>query len=286
MFGYIKPFQPELKLNEYQAYKALYCGLCKQLSSAYGPFSRLTLSYDFVFLSMLALALSDDAPTFEKQGCFLNPLRKSPCCLPCPQQDYSAAIAMLLLYHKAQDSLQDSDSAARLAILPAWPLLKAAYNKASRLYPAPAQAMEQAMERQALLEKGRSGDIDLACEPTAQILAAVFAPLSEDEAQKRVLERLGYLLGRYVYLADALDDLEKDARTGAYNPLLLHGADMPERRAHATDALYLTIAEAGAAFELLEVKRFGSILQNILLLGLKNTVDLINNKKKESEPLA
>ena len=31
MFGYIKPFKPELKVREFDTYQAFYCGLCRQL---------------------------------------------------------------------------------------------------------------------------------------------------------------------------------------------------------------------------------------------------------------
>ena len=53
MFGYIKPFQPELKVREAEDYKAIYCGLCKELGRSYGIFARMTLSYDFAFMAML-----------------------------------------------------------------------------------------------------------------------------------------------------------------------------------------------------------------------------------------
>lgn len=280
MFGYIKPFEPELKMSEYRAYKGVYCGLCKRLSSAYGPFSRLSLSYDFVFLSMLGMALSDEEPAFKNEGCFLNPIRRTPCCSDSAAQEYSAGVAMLLLYHKAMDNLSDSDAASKLAVLPALPLIKAAYTKAAGLHPELAAAIEGCMERQRLLEKERCESLDLACEPTALILSAIFEPLAGEPAQKRVINRLGYLMGRYVYMADALDDMEKDEQRGSYNPLLLSGGDMEARRENALNALYLTIAEIGASWELLETRRMGPILDNIILLGLKNTVDSINLKRK------
>ena len=32
MFGYIKPYKSEMKVGEYDTFKAIYCGLCKQLA--------------------------------------------------------------------------------------------------------------------------------------------------------------------------------------------------------------------------------------------------------------
>ena len=42
-----------------------------------------------------------------------------------------------------------------------------------------------------------------------------------DPVRRRVLEQMLYHLGRWVYLIDAADDLEKDAASGNYNPVAL-----------------------------------------------------------------
>ena len=36
MFGYVRPFKPELRMKEYEAYKAVYCGLCKECAGHTG----------------------------------------------------------------------------------------------------------------------------------------------------------------------------------------------------------------------------------------------------------
>lgn len=100
--------------------------------------------------------------------------------------------------------------------------------------------------------------------------------------QKRVAERLGYLMGRYVYLCDALDDLEDDREKGNYNPFLADQSAGPEQVENAIGTLYLTIAEAAKTFELLELKRFEPILANILYQGMKETVDSIVSKKEKT----
>ena len=57
MFGYIKADKPEMKIKEFEIYKAVYCSLCKELGKSYGLLARLTLSYDFTFLALLNMAL-------------------------------------------------------------------------------------------------------------------------------------------------------------------------------------------------------------------------------------
>ena len=93
-----------------------------------------------------------------------------------------------------------------------------------------------------------------------------------------MLDRLGYCVGRWVYLIDAADDLEADLANGDYNPYIraLHIArGDPEAvkaaRRNAQESLFLTAAEAVRAYDLLEVRRFDAILRNILTDGLFDT---------------
>ena len=53
MFGYIKTCTPQLRLCEWEAYRGIYCGLCRTLGRRFGPLARLTLSYDFTFYATL-----------------------------------------------------------------------------------------------------------------------------------------------------------------------------------------------------------------------------------------
>ena len=73
MFGYVKPFKPHMRICEYDTYKAVYCGLCKILGKEYGFVSRMTLSYDFAFLGLMALALNDSPAEIEPQRCIAHP---------------------------------------------------------------------------------------------------------------------------------------------------------------------------------------------------------------------
>ena len=96
---------------------------------------------------------------------------------------------------------------------------------------------------------------------------------SEDSLQKRVLERLGYCLGRYIYILDAACDLPSDIKTGSYNVFKYEAegdpADYAKKR--AVPQLYFSSNEAAKAFELLNIKKYKSILGNIIYLGLEDT---------------
>ena len=281
MFGYIRAFKPELKVREFESYKAVYCGLCRELGREYGPLARMTLSYDFTFLAMMALSLREEEPGFTVERCPVNPLKRVPCCGTEEETVFCCDMAVLMLWHKLRDDAADSGLARRLGAKLGLLLATAARKKAERRQPQLAELFQRQMDRQAALEQEGCADLDRACDPTATILGEVFASLSRKEGERRVLRRLGYLLGRYVYMADALDDLEKDRQRGAYNPFLLRGDPQQRLREQAKASLYLTIGEMGTAWQLLEPRRFGPVLENILLLGLKNTADLIALPAKE-----
>ena len=82
MFGYIKPYKPEMKVREFDTFKAIYCGLCKQLSHVFGPFASLTLSYDFTFMAAVSLSMRDECGGFKKCACVANPFKKKRVPLP------------------------------------------------------------------------------------------------------------------------------------------------------------------------------------------------------------
>ena len=98
VFGYIKANKPELKIKEFEAYKAVYCTLCKRLGKDYGFLSRVTLCYDFTFLAMLNMALKDGYPSYEQKRCTFNPLKKCNYCKNTDDFEMPAAAAMILLY--------------------------------------------------------------------------------------------------------------------------------------------------------------------------------------------
>ncbi len=216
MFGYIRPAKGDLKVKEYELYRSIYCGLCKQLGRAYGPFARMTLSYDFAFLSLLHMSVNGCKAKIARQCCFVNPLKKKNCCLQNPSLEFSAAAAMVMLYYKVIDNIQDSKGFKNADNLLLKPFAKSAYKKACKTYPQLGNIVANCMASQAQLENMDVSSIDRAAEPTAQALSQICMLLSDNPEQKRILERFGYCLGRWVYLMDAFDDMEDDLKNKNY----------------------------------------------------------------------
>ena len=287
LFGYVKPFKPDLRVCEFDTYKAFYCGLCHQLGSSFGPFSKLTLSYDFAFLSLLQMALDPADPLFSKCRCMANPLKIKVCCTENIAQRFSAGCAMIMAYYKIKDDLRDHGMGRKLRAVLCYPFIARARKKASRTFPQVDAVMAAATRAQQQLEDQHCASIDRAADPTATFLQQVFAQMAQSDAQRRILGRMGYLLGRWIYLIDAFDDLESDLQRGDYNPLALQfglqkgqPVDWQTIGASITEICNLTVGQLAASYQLLDLYHYQSILDNIIYLGFKHTQGLILDKYK------
>ncbi|UKI37884.1 MAG: DUF5685 family protein [Clostridiales bacterium] len=58
-------YKDELKIKDFNVYRAYYCGLCKALGEKFGALSRLGLSYDFYISCNFFLdSLNDEKVNF------------------------------------------------------------------------------------------------------------------------------------------------------------------------------------------------------------------------------
>ncbi len=53
MFGYVRPLKGDLRVREYESFKAVFCGLCHSLSKNCGFAARFIVNYDLAFMAVL-----------------------------------------------------------------------------------------------------------------------------------------------------------------------------------------------------------------------------------------
>ncbi|MBO5210567.1 MAG: hypothetical protein J6B80_01390 [Clostridia bacterium] len=268
MFGYIRIAKGDLKVKEYELYKVVYCTLCKVMGREYSLLSRFTLSYDFTFLALLNMSIKDGCDAVEKKHCVFNPLKKCIFCKSDEDIKLPAAAAVILNYYKVLDNIQDEKGFKKLCFILVKPFFKAPYKKAARKYPQIDLLVSDYIEAQNQAEANPSCDLDMAADPTAKMLSGLFVLLSDDNSQRRVLDRLGYCIGRYIYLIDAYCDLNDDIKHNSFNPF--KSRENPKELIKGQ--LYFCINESCKAFELLDIKKYKNILGNILYLGLEDTL--------------
>ncbi len=284
MFGYVKVYQPELKMGEFEYYRGVYCALCRRLGKRYGLVAQWSLSYDFTFLALFRLAQAERCVGFKSARCPYNPFKKRTCCCDTEQLDAVADAAVLLTYYKVQDTLADAGFLKKLG---AWLLyLPTAYDRrrCRKRHPDWDEYIGRCMHKQRELEQRGCTSLDEAAEPTAHILQFLFSLQTADETEQTALSRFGYCLGRWIYQLDAADDLTQDRKRGDYNPLLLAYPQMTDEqiREQSHFSLNASLAECKAAYERLTIRRFGGIIQNVLEWGMPTVQRQVIKQQKPS----
>ena len=280
MTGYIKAFKPELKIKDYELYKGVYCSECRVLGKLYTPIARMLLSYDFTFLSIVRLALREKCSKFENGRCCVNPAKK---CLKCTEDaelERSADVVIIVSYYKLLDDIADGGFFKRLACRLIKPALSLMHRKAAKRQEMLDRAVASAMKEQEKIEKSGTASLDEAADPSGKMLAAIFSQgyYGEDKMQ---LWRFGYLLGRWIYLLDAVDDI----KSGSYNPLKSRFPDAEsvsgeDFKNFAAERLDLTAGETANALDELKLNRFGNIIENIVCDGMLSSQTEILKKKQ------
>lgn len=270
MFGYISINKPQLKVCEYEIYKAIYCGLCRELGKEYGALAKCILNYDLTFVSLLEMAVSDDLPCYERKRCRVNPFKKCTYCKNDSKSQQLAAAACVALFDlKVEDNIKDSPIFKALCFRFVRLFSKGWAKKAYKKYPTLESVIDDYRKGQIDAESDLECSIDKASEPTAKAVSRILSMISCDEKYGFVLERMGYCLGKWIYLCDAVDDLEKDVKTGNFNALKPFGKDKSEVRERVEPILNNCWTECAKYSELLEIHKFSSIIENILYEGLK-----------------
>jgi hypothetical protein len=262
----------ELKVREFEAFRACYCGLCHALGGSYGAVARLILNFDFVFLAML-LWEDGGQPDYEFRRCLVSPFVKKRCCRVNAALERCAGYSVILAYWKLRDSARDETFFKRLAARAALILLKGAYKKASNRYVRFDAETRAALEELTCVESSSAPvSLDAAADKFARILSAA----SEGAAggRERALEQVLYHTGRWIYITDACDDLKEDAARGSFNPVSARfGPGAGEGLSgEQTEMMRVTLAHsanlAGAAFELTGETVWTPVVRNILCLGM------------------
>lgn len=276
LFGYLKPYKPDLRIKEFDAYKSVYCTLCKKMGKHYGVLSRITLSYDCTFLCMLSLGLKKDCPDFKAGRCAVNPLKRCNLCIN-GEEDFrfSSAVSLIMTYHKIKDDIRDGKLLEKVKAYSCVPIVYKGYKKACKDYPELDDIVLRCMQKQCAVESDKHAGIDKSAEPTANMMSEILPLISDNDKQKVVLKQFGYFIGRWIYLIDAADDIEKDKKNDNFNPFLIfinnNEFDDREIKEYINSALNQTISCAINAYNLVEVNHFKNILDNIITRGISDT---------------
>lgn len=272
MFGYITINREELKMKDFDRYRAYYCGICRELKERYGERARMTLTYDMTFLAVLLSGLYEKPEQEEKHFCVLHPTAKRPC-IRNPYTEYASDMNVLLVYHNLMDDWQDE---RKLLSYRAARMLRKSYLRAAAGYPRQVTAIRRYLKNLHRAEETNSPDMDLASGLTGKLMAEIFVPKEDEWSQE--LRKIGFYLGKFIYLMDAYEDVAKDRESGNYNPFLFL-TDRPDYEDRAAAILKMMAASATEYFELLPIIENVDILRNILYSGIWTKYSLLREKQ-------
>ncbi len=299
MFGYVIPDKDNMLIKDFNVYQAFYCGLCKALHETGSEVTRFCTNYDVTFYSVLMHEITKTPVKFERKLCVYNG-RKKVVVMPDELSKKMADLAVLLVYYNIRDDVADGK---KLRAPLAWRLYLRK-RKAAKHMPKIDSLMRERFGLLAKLEKEKCDSIDRVADTFASLMRditreliqederAKLAQTAEDDNQiemrnkkqqtvedcedeRRNIDDFCYNLGRLVYLADAVDDLEKDSKKGTYNVLLLNYGECAKKADYlvknADELSFLlksTYNKMVGAYNRMNVTMFEGVLSNTVYLGI------------------
>ena len=281
MLGYVKVDKGELKVREYDAYTGYYCGVCKSIGRRYGQLPRFVLSYDAAFLGVMLGALDDAPDKLEWEHCIAHHIQKKPI-IRNAAVDYAADVMLILAWYKLADDVNDENSMSARA---AMAVFRGVHRKLYDKYPELCDSMETRLGELTALEHEHCDSLDRVADSFAKIMEDIFAEgvrriYGEDDPRAETMGRIGYHMGKWIYLVDAIDDIEENLASGAYNPLIYRfkydrDKETAEEfrlriRENISFNLFQYLAVISQSLEEIEFPKHLGIIENVIYFGLNH----------------
>ena len=275
MYGYIIANQDELKIKDYKKYRSYYCGLCHMLSKKHGPKGQITLSYEMTFLAVLLTALYEEPLKHEKHRCLVHGMQSRDMLFN-DITAYAADMEVLTAYYKALDNWHDDkDVKSRAFSLTLLRDVKAIEKR----WPRQSCAVRDNLEILTALEKAGEQDLDTVAGCFGRLLGEIFV-LREDDVWADELRHMGFYLGKFIYLMDAYEDLEKDRKRRHFN-IWESRRTRRDFDALVENTLSLMMGDCAQSFEVLPIVQDIDILRNILYSGVWMSYNAMWAKEKD-----
>lgn len=275
MFGYVVVNKPELKIKEFEEYRTYYCGLCKALKAKAGVRGQISLSYDMTFLALLLTLLYEPEQKEVESRCVVHPLSKH----KVKQNvmiDYVADMNLLLTWYKCKDDYADEKKVSKVCYSA---LINGPVKNIQGNYQRQFKRIQECMSELSSLERNKVYDIDKLSGCFGHLLEEVFV-VKQDEWE-HYLRRIGFYIGKFVYVIDAYDDLDEDKKKRCFNPFVEKEkeADFDE---WVKQLLLMIATEFAMEFEKLPIVDHVDILRNIIYSGVWTRYEEVKGKRQKT----
>ena len=138
------------------------------------------------------------------------------------------------------------------------------------------------------LENSNCVSLDQLADPFSKVMEEIVAydPLCEDKKVEEMLRWMGYNIGKWIYILDAYDDMEKDAKNKKFNPLLAkygNKAYTEEIKERIQFVVIHSLDQIVKTYELMDGKKIRGIIENIIYIGmLKKTEKILGVRSCKS----
>lgn len=300
MFGYIYPFKPDLKIKYYNTFKSYYCSLCHAIKHNYGNIPRASINFDITFMAILLDSFSSTKPIIQKKTCLIHPTEKKLIIKDNSSINYTSHINIILAHNKIIDDINDENNLFSKII---FPISNRYIQKLPKNFENINIIISKYLKDLQILESSKEIlSIDEYSHPFGSIVKNIFSFYGKlnnfKENYLHYIENLGYNLGKWIYLIDAFNDIEKDFKRKSFNPILkIHNTnfkkdfDYIKFRKEIKDEFSSTLTfinlKCLEAFENLSLRKNYDLIENIIQLGMPFKIDRIVNhlecsKKKGS----
>lgn len=258
MFGFVTADLAGLSEEQQQRYHSVYCGICRQIRLRASGLSRLGLRYDMAFLALLLMSLYEPEEQSGRRACGLHPIKPRPW-LDNEYIDYAADMNVALAYYNALDDWRDEKKPTAKAAVK---LFGRHMDTIEKAYPRQCGAMAQCITALRELEQSGCANPDAPANCFAALMAELM--VCREDIWSPQLRQVGYWLGRFIYLADAVLDYTRDQKKKQYNPLIAC-AKTPDQW---EEYLVLAMGKCTQAYEILPLVQDKALLDNILYSGV------------------
>lgn len=274
MFGYIIINKAEMKFKEFDVYHSYYCGICRDLKRKYGAAGQISLSYDMTFLAILLTSLYEPETKVSCCKCMAHPFEKHETRSNI-FTEYAADMNALFAYYKCRDDWEDERKLWKLIY---GRILEGKTGKQLQVYSEKLRKISLYMQDFSEAEQAGNADIDTLAGLFGKVMAEIVTP-REDEWSEN-LRTLGFFLGKFIYLCDAYEDVEKDMKKGTFNPLKRR-YESPDFEEECKTILMMMMSECCREFEKLPILENVEILRNILYSGVWCRYEAVHEKRME-----
>jgi hypothetical protein len=186
---------------------------------------------------------------------------------------YSARASVILTRLKLKDNVNDSHGFARLGAKIA-SCVSIFLKKTPKDLNDLSEQIKGCIDELTALEKAGCDSIDQTASTFGRLLG-ICASYNYEGANKTIMYEIGFHLGKWIYVIDAIDDLPRDIKKGAYNPLKQNGiVELDDEKKNALySATMLELTQMSRAVELLDFTQhrdIEAIIKNIVYDGLVN----------------